>query len=133
VASGVSLSPLGDKRGSMKGSQTRQERAPLFMRPESSDSKKEATASRSDGHGKAKTFSVDIMKNPDTLVSEARQVAEENDATFKGDRNSGSFSGNGVEGSYDVEGEDLTVTITDKPTLAPRSTVESRVRAFFQA
>ena len=82
---------------------------------------------------KAKTFSVDTMKNPDTLVSEARQVAEENDATLKGDRNSGSFSGNGVEGSYDVEGEDLTVTITDKPTLAPRYTVESRVRAFFQA
>ena len=32
---------------------------------------------------KAKTFSVNTKKDPDTLVSEARQVAEENDATFK--------------------------------------------------
>ena len=82
---------------------------------------------------KAKTFSVDTTKNPDTLVSEARQVAEENDATFEGDRNSGSFSGNGVEGSYEVEGKTIMVTITDKPTLAPWSTVESRVKEFFQA
>ena len=82
---------------------------------------------------KAKTFSINTTKNPETLVSEARQVAEENDATFKGDRNSGSFSGSGVKGSYEVEGKTVTVTITDKPTLAPWSTVESRVKEFFQA
>ncbi len=82
---------------------------------------------------KAKTFSVNTTKNPDTLVSEARQVAEENDATFKGDTNSGSFSGNGVEGNYEIEGETVEVTITNKPTLAPWSTVESRVKEFFQA
>ncbi len=82
---------------------------------------------------KAKTFSINTTKNPETLVCEARQVAEENDATFKGDRNSGSFSGNGVEGSYEVEGKTVTVTITDKPTLAPWSTVESRVKEFFEA
>ena len=82
---------------------------------------------------KTKTFSVNTTKNPEALVSEARQVAEENDATFKGDRNSGSFSGSGVKGSYEVEGKTVTVTITDKPTLAPWSTVESRVKEFFQA
>jgi hypothetical protein len=82
---------------------------------------------------KAKTFSVNTTKNPDTLVSEAKQVAEENDATFKGDTNSGSFSGNGVEGNYEIEGQMVEVTITNKPTLAPWSTVESRVKEFFQA
>jgi hypothetical protein len=82
---------------------------------------------------KTKTFSVNTTKNPETLVSEARQVAEENDATFEGDTNAGSFSGNGVEGSYEVEGKTVKVTITDKPTLAPWSTVESRVKEFFQA
>ena len=81
---------------------------------------------------KTKTFSVNTQKDPDTLVSEARQVAEENDATFEGDTSSGSFSGNGVEGTYDLEGQTVEVTITDKPTLAPWSKVESKVREFFE-
>jgi hypothetical protein len=82
---------------------------------------------------KTKTFSVNTTKTPDTLVSEARQIAEENDDPFKGDRNSGRFSGNGVEGGYEVEGKTITVTITDKPTLAPWPTLESRMKEFFQA
>ena len=53
---------------------------------------------------KTKTFSVETHKDPDTLVSEARQVAKENDATFEGDTSSGTFSGKGVEGTYEIEG-----------------------------
>ena len=68
---------------------------------------------------KAKTFSVNTTKNPDTLESEAKQVAQENDATFKGDTNSGSFSRNGVEGKYEIEGQTVQETITKKPTLTP--------------
>ncbi len=81
---------------------------------------------------KTKTFSVKIQKDPDTLVSEARQVAKENDATFEGDTSSGSFSGKGVEGTYEIEGQTVEVTITDKPTLAPWSKVESKVKEFFE-
>jgi hypothetical protein len=81
---------------------------------------------------KTKTFNVNTQKNPDTLVSEAKQVAKENDATFEGDTSSGRFSGKGVEGSYQIEGQTVEVTITDKPTLAPWSKVESKVKEFFQ-
>jgi hypothetical protein len=80
---------------------------------------------------KTKTFSVNTQKAPDTLVSEAKQVVKENDATFEGDTSSGSFSGQGVEGNYEMEGQTVEVTITDKPTLAPWSKVESKVREFF--
>jgi len=66
-------------------------------------------------------------------VSEAKKVATENGATFRGDTTSGSFSGKGVKGRYKMEGKTVKVTITDKPTLAPWSTVESRVKEFFQA
>jgi len=66
-------------------------------------------------------------------VSEAKKVAKENGATFRGDTTSGSFSGRGVKGRYKMEGKTVKVTITDKPTLAPWSTVESRVKEFFQA
>jgi hypothetical protein len=80
---------------------------------------------------KTKTFSVNTEKDPDTLVSQAKQVAKENDAAFEGDTSSGSFSGKGVEGNYQIEGQTVEVTITDKPALAPWSKVESKVREFF--
>ena len=80
---------------------------------------------------KTKTFRVQTQKDPDTLIKEARQVAKENDATFEGDTSSGSFSGKGVEGNYQIEGQTVEVTITDKPTLAPWSKVESKVKEFF--
>lgn len=81
--------------------------------------------------GEGKTFSVNTNKDPETLVQEARTVAEENNATFSGDANSGTFSGRGVEGSYEVEGNTVTITVTDKPRLATWSKVESKVKEFF--
>ena len=81
---------------------------------------------------KTKTFRVETQKDPDTLVKEARQVAKENDATLEGDSSSGRFSGKGVEGNYEIEGQTVEVTITEKPTLAPWSKVESKVREFFE-
>ncbi len=66
------------------------------------------------------------------LVSEAKKVAKDNNATFRGDTTSGSFSGKGVEGRYKIEGGTVKVTITDKPTLASWSKVESKVKEFFR-
>jgi hypothetical protein len=48
--------------------------------------------------GESRSFSVDTNKDPQTLVEETRQVAEENNATFKGNTNLRSLSGKGVEG-----------------------------------
>ena len=84
------------------------------------------------GAGGGRTFSIKATKNPATLVSEAKKVAKENNATFRGDTTSGSFSGKGVEGRYKIEGGTVKVTITDKPTLASWSKVESKVKEFFQ-
>jgi hypothetical protein len=77
--------------------------------------------------GEGKTFTMNTNKDPETLVQQAGQVAKENDATFKGDTNSGSFSGKGVEGSYEIEGNIVKVTVTNKPTLASWSKVESKM------
>ncbi len=66
------------------------------------------------------------------MVSEAKKVAKENNATFRGDGTSGSFSGKGVEGRYKIAGGTVTVTLTDKPSLASWSAVESKVKEFFR-
>ena len=78
------------------------------------------------------TFSVSTDKDPQTLAEEDKKVAEENGATFRGDENSGSFSGSGVEGSYEVEGTTVQITVTEKPGFVPWSTVESQVEEFFR-
>jgi hypothetical protein len=82
--------------------------------------------------GGGRTFSIKTTKNPSTLVSEAKKVAKENNATFRGDATSGSFSGKGVEGRYKIAGGTVTVTITDKPSLASWSTVEAKAKEFFR-
>jgi hypothetical protein len=82
--------------------------------------------------GGGRTFSIKTTKNPNTLVSAAKKVAKENNATLRGDAASGSFSGKGVEGRYKIEGGVVKVTITDKPSLASWSTVESKVKEFFR-
>jgi hypothetical protein len=82
--------------------------------------------------GGGRTFSIKATKSPSTLVSEAKQVAKENKATFNGDTSSGSFSGKGVKGRYKIEGGTVKVTVTDKPALASWSKVESKVKEFFR-
>ncbi len=84
------------------------------------------------GQGGGRTFRINTTKNPSTLVSEAKKVAKENNATFSGNTTSGSFSGKGVKGTYKIEGRTVKVTITDKPRLASWSTVESKVKEFFR-
>jgi hypothetical protein len=81
--------------------------------------------------GEGKTFSINTNKDPQTLVQQAKSVAEENNATFSGDTNSGSFSGSGVEGSYEMEDSTVHVTVSDKPKLATWSKVESKINEFF--
>ena len=91
-----------------------------------------SSAVKGEGRGEGRTFSIRATKSPGTLVSEAKKVAKENDATFSGDANSGSFSGKGVKGRYKIEGGTVKITITDKPTLASWSKVESKVKEFFR-
>ncbi len=94
--------------------------------------KTQRSSAASQGEEEGRTFSMKTTKNPSTLVSEARRVAKENDATFRGDATSGSFSGKGVKGRYKIEGGTVKITITDKPALASWSTVESKVKEFFR-
>jgi hypothetical protein len=79
----------------------------------------------------ARNFSVNTTKAPETLLEEAKKVAENNGATFSGDTNAGSFSGRGVEGWYEVDDGVVKVTVTDKPGPVSWSTVESKIEEFF--
>lgn len=75
-----------------------------------------------------RTFSLISAKDPGTLVARARRAAIENDADFRGNKRSGSFSAIGVKGVYRMEGKVVTVTITEKPFYVPWPLVESELK-----
>lgn len=77
-----------------------------------------------------RTFSVVSTQEPGALVERARRAASENNADFRGNEASGSFSGSGVEGVYRMDGRVVTVTITQKPFFAPWPIVESGLKRF---
>jgi hypothetical protein len=120
------------KRRQGKGPKRRPRKSVGRTGPSSTARKTQPSSTAKGGEGGGRTFSIKATKNPNTLVSEAKKVAKENNATFRGDTTSGSFSGKGVEGRYKIEGGSVKVTITDKPSLASWSTVESKVKEFFR-
>ena len=120
----------GARKG--KGPKRRPRKSARGTGSPSTGRKTQTSSSAKGGGGGGRTFSIKATKNPSTLVSEAKKVAKENNATFRGDATSGSFSGKGVEGRYKIEGGTVKVTITDKPSLASWSTVESKVKEFFR-
>jgi hypothetical protein len=79
----------------------------------------------------ARAFTIKVRESPQVLVEKARKAAQENEATFSGDIQAGSFCGSGVEGRYEIAGDTITVTIDKKPFYAPWSVVETQVKGFF--
>lgn len=54
---------------------------------------------------------------------------------FAGDTSSGTFAGvtpiGMVKGKYLVRGNDIEITITDKPFLAPQAIIDGKIRDYF--
>ena len=62
------------------------------------------------------------------LVNKARMAVEKQSGVFTGDDNQGSFSlqvmGSAIAGEYLVDGEELIISITEKPFLVPAGVIE---------
>jgi hypothetical protein len=76
----------------------------------------------------AKTYQLETMVSPSSLLARARRTARENGATRVGDEGSGRFSHELVRGEYRMAGQRVVVTITDKHWLLPWPVVEVRLR-----
>ena len=78
------------------------------------------------------TFTVPLKgRSPSDLVGKAKEAAEDSGADFSGDEHTGTFSGSGVLGNYEIRPDDVLITLTSKPLIAPWSFVEARIREFF--
>jgi hypothetical protein len=76
----------------------------------------------------AKTYQLDTMVSPTSLLARARRAARENGAILVGDERSGRFSHELVRGEYRKAGQKVIVTVTDKHWLLPWPVVEAKLR-----
>ena len=77
-------------------------------------------------------FKIPFSVSLSGMVEKARQVVESQGGEFSGNEESGQFRvsvmGNTVAGSYRAEGNELSVTIDEKPIFAPCSMIESYLK-----
>ena len=78
-------------------------------------------------------FSITFAGKPEIILAKAKAAVESQNGNFNGDINSGNFEvsvfANSVKGHYNVSGQNLNLTITDKPFLIPCSTIESFLKS----
>lgn len=78
-------------------------------------------------------FSIPFSGDVETILAKARAAIESQNGDFSGDINSGNFEvsvfANLIKGHYSVSGQNLNLTITDKPFIIPCSTIENLLRS----
>jgi hypothetical protein len=79
----------------------------------------------------SRSFEVKLSGNADEIIDQARAAARRNGVHFDGDGQTGRFAGHGLEGSYLIFEDILTVQIAKKPLIMPWSLIESTLRKYF--
>ena len=78
-------------------------------------------------------FSIPFTGEPEVILAKAKAAIESQNGNFNGDIKSGNFEvsvfANSIKGYYSVTGQNLNLTITDKPFLIPCSTIETLLRS----
>lgn len=79
----------------------------------------------------SKSFEFKLHSDPDDVIAKARLAARDNGVNFEGDGQTGRFAGHGIEGSYLILEDTLSLKILKKPFIMPWSLIESSLRKFF--
>ena len=77
-----------------------------------------------------KTYQLDTMVSPSSLLARAKKAAHANGATLLGDERSGRFSHEMAKGEYRMAGQRVIVTVTDKHWLLPWAVLEAQLKEF---
>jgi hypothetical protein len=79
----------------------------------------------------AKRFEIRIAAEPESLIERFRRSALEHEFEFVGNQSAGRFSGKGIQGAYEINGDRLVLTIHNKPLFVSWMLVEAGVKAYF--
>lgn len=74
-------------------------------------------------------FSIPFSGDAETILQKAKSAVESQGGDFNGDITIGTFNvsvfGNTIAGSYSVSGNNLNITIDEKPFLVPCNAIEN--------
>jgi hypothetical protein len=74
-------------------------------------------------------FKVSFKESAEEIMNKAKSAVESQGGTFNGDLVAGDFNvsllSNKVSGKYSVEGNEMTLTIFEKPMFIPCNAIES--------
>ena len=76
-------------------------------------------------------FTINKPSDITTTLAKVSRTIKNNGGNFLGNENFGRFSGNGVEGQYNIMGEHIKVSIIKKPFFAPDSLIEKKISEYF--
>jgi hypothetical protein len=79
----------------------------------------------------ARTFRVKLTKSIEETIEKAKKKAAEKGAEFIGDQKAGSYRGKNAEGTYEIDDDQVILTVTKKPPLVPWTFVETKIKKFF--
>jgi hypothetical protein len=75
------------------------------------------------------SFTIPFTKPVNEILAKAKETVESQEGTFTGNETEGNFDvsvfGNTIVGNYIVNGNELTIHISDKPFLVPCNMIES--------
>jgi hypothetical protein len=78
-------------------------------------------------------FSIEFKGSPDQVLNKAKSAVQGQGGSFDGDVNGGSFKvsafGNSIAGTYTVSGQQMHISITDKPFLLSCGMIESYLKS----
>lgn len=79
------------------------------------------------------SFSIPFTGSAESILQKAKSAIESQNGNFTGDTNSGNFEvsvfANSIKGYYSISGQNLNLTITDKPFLISCNTIESLLKS----
>jgi hypothetical protein len=76
-------------------------------------------------------FSIDFTGSAQDVFSRAKAAVEKQGGSFNGDSSSGNFSINvfgAISGTYTVSGQQLQISIEEKPIMIPCAAIESALK-----
>lgn len=80
----------------------------------------------------SKSIQLKLNSAPDEVVARAKTAASHHGVRFVGDEQTGHFEGHGIEGSYWIVEDMISIRILKKPFIIPWSLIEAKVRDYFR-
>jgi hypothetical protein len=78
------------------------------------------------------TFTYTLAGDPSTRLNQINAAAAARGIYFRGNLNSGRFSGMGLLGTYSISGSTITVMVDTKPLFVSWDYIDAQLRRFIE-